>query len=608
MIYLDTLTSLLMGTMTFAKLIFIIGMVVLFALSAYCFSIAFAKNAKKHWQGIYFLLFSACLCAWAVCYFIIAFAQKESAILLCDTVCYIAGSLFPGLLYLHIWKQVSYKNISSLQITLVFCLPFIFIIIAIARMYSPMAAEENVFLRAENVFALIRDIYSIVMLVLCYLLCFSVLYQMPRHMRKSTHYMLVGVSSFMIYLLLRTALSETFETVPLGLTFGDDMLLIVVPVTLGITLGTMFRAFSVSPADNVIATSRQFVLNNLSTIILVLSKQMRILDWNTRFREVPVPMPVPEYQEPFDDFRQRLIDDYNGYVSAQGDNIITIFHEGKELHYLLTTHEIRHGSKCFGYLVEISEVTQLFSALRTLEDSALTDQLTGFYNRNAYIAKVQELTQEEHLPLLVIVGDVNNLKQVNDNLGHLAGDALLINISQIIKQHLPENAFAARIGGDEFVVLVPAGNMEQSSAFMENVNQSCKRQSRDMNGEMSISWGAAVMSSINEQYNDVFAKADKIMYRYKKERAKFRSSGFVPSEAQMAKLREIADENQKAADGEMWFAEIKSATSPLEKLEKTGSIPIVGSGRVTAKPVETLGDAGKMMPVGSRLARRKKKQ
>lgn len=90
--------------------------------------------------------------------------------------------------------------------------------------------------------------------------------------------------------------------------------------------------------------------------------------------------------------------------------------------------------------------------------AALTDPLTGLNNRRyamPRLANIAEAAKQEDKAFAAMVIDVDHFKSINDRYGHAAGDAVLIRIGEVLKKALPEDGFLARIGGEEFLVVLP---------------------------------------------------------------------------------------------------------------------------------------------------------
>lgn len=109
----------------------------------------------------------------------------------------------------------------------------------------------------------------------------------------------------------------------------------------------------------------------------------------------------------------------------------------------------------------------------SLRLQASKDAVTGLYNRRMLDQILPELADRtratgSHLTLLMI--DLDYFKDVNDTLGHAAGDQLLITVSQIIRSGIRDNDMAFRYGGDEFVVLMPEADLAQGKALAERLS------------------------------------------------------------------------------------------------------------------------------------------
>ncbi len=149
-----------------------------------------------------------------------------------------------------------------------------------------------------------------------------------------------------------------------------------------------------------------------------------------------------------------------------------------------------------------------------LQKSAFYDSLTGLHNR-AYLDKVlSSYTEENYLPLAVIVGDVNGLKITNDVFGHNAGDQILKSIANILRDLVTNEDLIIRWGGDEFYLFLPGRN----KTYVENMRKAIKKACRQKNNskiKLSISLGTAVRKSVEDDIETVMQKAEDRMYRHK---------------------------------------------------------------------------------------------
>ncbi|MDL2253396.1 diguanylate cyclase [Ruminococcaceae bacterium OttesenSCG-928-I18] len=557
--FLDTLRE---GWQAFLSLSHVenwIWLVVTGLIAAFCagwFVRALMNRIKKGWDVFYFLFAVLAVFLWALFTLLGSLETIVARENLFASLAELGRVFVPGLLCLHIWKQVSYKDITPAVVVLCLSVPAVLSGWLVYRMVLVLGGSAMPAVALWWHF--FYYVYAFGAIIKSYLLCFNVFYQMPRHMRRSAYYMLITVTVVFVANLI--AIWESGQA-----HYYLSLL------TTGISLFFLYEAFFAASSSNVIVTSRDFVFGSLSTMCLVLSRGNRILDWNKKTPASLGSLPKPRYRETFDNYRRRIIQEGGGRVSPHGNNIIIINQNGVETQYLITVNEVRNQKRQFGFIAEISEITKVYRVLRLLEDIATIDQLTGLLNRNAYLNTVQRYVEENVLPLVVVVGDVNKLKHLNDTLGHLVGDELLKTITGFIREHLPPQALAFRIGGDEFVLLLPGGELQQATRFMDAVNAACAATHDERFGTPSISWGVAVRKEAQEDYNDVFYKADQMMYAAKRQHFQFTSSGMVPAGAKPP--TPSADAGQPPSQPPSSF---EAAPTPVSESseEKSGPAPL----------------------------------
>ncbi len=163
-----------------------------------------------------------------------------------------------------------------------------------------------------------------------------------------------------------------------------------------------------------------------------------------------------------------------------------------------------------------------------LEFLSYHDKLTGLYNRMYFEEMLKSLDKEENLPISIIFGDVNGLKLTNDIFGHTVGDALLIKIAEIMNNVFRKNDIIARIGGDEFVILLKKTTKDEATYFMEQVKN-------DFSNEIivalkgSISMGCATKKLHKHNIIEIFKTAEDDMYHEKTVNRKAINSGLIES-------------------------------------------------------------------------------
>lgn len=151
----------------------------------------------------------------------------------------------------------------------------------------------------------------------------------------------------------------------------------------------------------------------------------------------------------------------------------------------------------------------------SLQRAAFYDSLTGLYNRTYFDKIINDFKEKEPVPLSIIIGDLNGLKIANDVFGHSAGDDLLIEMAEIIKDTCPEEALIFRWGGDEFFMLLPGIDEEDKAAgICQNIKGKCSENNRTV-VPLSISLGYATGMSNDGEMARLIKIADDRMYRHK---------------------------------------------------------------------------------------------
>jgi diguanylate cyclase (GGDEF)-like protein len=164
-------------------------------------------------------------------------------------------------------------------------------------------------------------------------------------------------------------------------------------------------------------------------------------------------------------------------------------------------------------------------ASERLRQLATTDELTGLYNRRFFLNRWAwecERAKRYARPLACLMIDVNGFKQVNDRLGHQAGDTLLKQVAQELKTVLRYSDVLARFGGDEFVVALPETTPEQAAAVAEKLREIAIQIPEGRSSGLppiSLSVGMSRIQEADESPQDVLEAADQSLYAHKRRRS-----------------------------------------------------------------------------------------
>lgn len=126
---------------------------------------------------------------------------------------------------------------------------------------------------------------------------------------------------------------------------------------------------------------------------------------------------------------------------------------------------------------------KLKKALERMERMSVTDEMTGVFNRRyAYeiMARQISLSRRENTGFIICYIDIDNLKKINDTYGHSEGDALIITVTRTLREAIRDTDYLFRMGGDEFMIIFPNAQLEESGSLVERLREELNR--RDIHG------------------------------------------------------------------------------------------------------------------------------
>lgn len=209
------------------------------------------------------------------------------------------------------------------------------------------------------------------------------------------------------------------------------------------------------------------------------------------------------------------------YAKAYGDEE-TIWQASQKLIEILPEYEAeQQRTKLYSFdYIEYLHAERDLSA--KMEQKSKLDPMTGLFNKFTIEFLVDEYfnqMKEENAAALLII-DMDHFKQINDTLGHLAGDAILTDTANVIRRFFKEDALCGRVGGDEFMVFVR--DVKDISSLLlqaEFLRQEIAKTTLERNISITIqaSVGIAVSTAGYRDYASIYAAADEALYRAKKE-------------------------------------------------------------------------------------------
>jgi diguanylate cyclase (GGDEF)-like protein len=151
---------------------------------------------------------------------------------------------------------------------------------------------------------------------------------------------------------------------------------------------------------------------------------------------------------------------------------------------------------------------------------ALFDELTGMLNRKALLTRVREIEQQTAIsgePVAIVLADLDRFKAINDTFGHAAGDLVLRDVAGLMRQQLSAVHFSYRLGGEEFIVLLPGVDRSGAAALAERLRSAVR--AGTVNGGQHVTMSCGVAASepgAGFDYERVFSAADAALYEAKR--------------------------------------------------------------------------------------------
>jgi len=224
---------------------------------------------------------------------------------------------------------------------------------------------------------------------------------------------------------------------------------------------------------------------------------------------------IKEKAESFIAVDQEIIEQGKPYK----DDFISTYPDGTEvrLETLKTSYCNKQG-EVLGVIGISRDITERKKKEEEIIYISYHDYLTGAYNRRFFEEEFKQLNTETNFPIAVVMGDVNGLKLINDSFGHLEGDEMLKDVVNKIGEVLKSSDVLARIGGDEFGILLPKTSELEAHNVIKRINENIEKKDDNKAFEdriLSVSFGFAIQTEVGEDLGLLMKEAEGFMYNKK---------------------------------------------------------------------------------------------
>ncbi len=212
-----------------------------------------------------------------------------------------------------------------------------------------------------------------------------------------------------------------------------------------------------------------------------------------------------------------------------------------------------------------------YDELKKLQLSAATDALTGLYNRRLfeeYCEKEFNRAERYSQHLALVLLDLHRLKEVNDRYGHLQGDKVLQLAAATLRKNLRASDFAFRIGGDEFALLLPQTDTEQSTTLCDRLRTHFEGETASLKLEVpvSIDYGIAVQPQDGKTKDALLNLADKRLYEHKAASHSHRTSPRNTANEHAPEVKRVTEATARPVEREETAPAPKTAQRPGDVL------------------------------------------
>ena len=283
----------------------------------------------------------------------------------------------------------------------------------------------------------------------------------------------------------------------------------------------LFLTLYYDTAEQIIFKGRSAFLETMPFPVLIFNNNNVMFYSNGKGKELlgSIDSSATLYQKKQDILRHFTVFEFDADLPEgyQGESTKFIYQKNSNTLFFLQEYAIKDDRqiKNRSQLMMLFPLTSMQNFFSVLEDKAFRDSLCNCYNGHFLRLKQREPIAQDLFPVSLLMCDIDNLKLINDILGHNKGDEYILACHNIIRSCIRKEDLIFRLGGDEFLVILLNTPAKAAHSIVKNIESLIQKQEGFEPHRIGISVGTSTAVSVNESFEDCLQRADDAMYQMK---------------------------------------------------------------------------------------------